>query len=299
MINLQIYDDEHTGRWGEQLFMAGRKVGFNCKLFTVLPQNFGEKQYIFAHIHNNQKWRTKEKEMLAHLGEMDNTVLIPDNRFATWYDDKIEQAKEFADWMPQTWIITKGLSDKQLDMFNQSYAYPLICKKPDGSGSKYVTLVHHYAGLQEAVKQGYTIVQTFLTDNKYDYRVCSVGDYVYVLKRYNRPDVPFASGSGLWEAINDKNKNAETDIVMGTAMQFFAQYRLPWCGIDLVYDKASDKWAILEVTIGWKMKAYYDCQLYRNDITYRQVRPIEKGAKLYGYHIWDVLCQEIAIGAFG
>ena len=83
-----------------------------------------------------------------------------------------------------------------------------------------------------------------------------------LLKRYNREDVPFASGfRALLNQLTELD--AESWMVLVFARNFFNRFGMEWGGIDVVIDRKCDPCTetlfMLETTIGWKQSAYADC----------------------------------------
>lgn len=250
--------------------------------------------YAFMRLAQDQKER--EADLLAYANTLDrNFTMIPEPETALCYEDKWEQVKLYRNWMPDT-VLADGP-----DVDVPVSGYPFISKSKTGSASRNVRLIrdenearaeiecafsnlgiggHHHLG--ERMQRGYLIWQEFLPDNDYDYRVCAVGSQRMMLKRWNKPGTPFASGSGVNEPVTELTGDAAD--AMDFANEFFAARNLNWCGIDLVYDRARGQWRLLETTLGWKQSAYDDCVFW----------PSERKGK----EIWSVLLDEIETGAF-
>lgn len=238
----------------------------------------------------------QEKEILMKLSQA-GFVTIPSVEDSEAYEDKLLQSRLYRKWMPRTLISTNRA---EAESFVGTLPYPFISKSRTGSASCNVRLVKSAAearkeiaqafgpiGLRvphklgEHIQKGYIIWQEFCLDNPYDYRVCRIGNDTMMLRRYNRDDVPFASGSGKTEPV--KILDGETLDVFTFADQFFTATGTKWCGIDVV--KARGGWKLLETTIGWSQKAYADCVFFESG------RP--------GADIWELTADQLERGVFG
>ena len=247
-----------------------------------------------------QKKDRREKELPEIIkAEKKGARLIPDFALLLEYESKIEQSKRYKGWMPETYYITeKARAEQKIHWLG----YPFVSKSSTGSASKNVRLIKNeeearqeieYAfggglsaphGLGERNQKGYLIWQRFVPDNGYDYRACIVGDKIMLLKRYNREDVPFASGSGLVEPITELNE--ESWMVLGFARNFFTRFGMEWAGIDIVIDRkiCAETIFMLETTIGWKQSAYSDCVFFDS-------KNKDSGKK--GADIWEVFVEHL------
>jgi hypothetical protein len=78
------------------------------------------------------------------------------------------------------------------------------------------------------------IIQRYIRDLKYDYKVLIFSDKFYVLKRLTRESDFKASGSGLWVREFDSD---EIQIVLSAADTFRKSYRSPIYSLDIVVEQ--------------------------------------------------------------
>jgi glutathione synthase/RimK-type ligase-like ATP-grasp enzyme len=285
------------GKWGLALKTEAINRGWNAR-FVDSPEDIKNNDAVlFARVAQDYKKRECEIPIIKKAAEI-GTIMIPDINLLLEYESKILQAQRYKEWMPETDYITYAY-DAALRL--GKYGYPFVSKSSTGSASCNVRLVHNEAqavkeiieafsenGIQaghklgEKSQKGYLLWQKLLSGNTYDYRACIVGDKVMLLRRGNRKDVPFASGSGITEPI--KKLNNETAEVLEFAFRFFQDFNMEWCGIDIVKDPETQEWRMLETTIGWKQSAYSDCVFFDRD---------GNDTGTCGKDIWKVFCDYI------
>lgn len=293
-MNLWCLDD--AGGWGRALQSKALARGWNARLFSSCVDVDEHDGYAFMRLNQTPPRINHEKATAEGLNATP-LVLIPDITQLRLYDDKLQQALTFSKWMPPTLVFRALDNAERLAAFAvDCLGLPFISKTSEGSASHNVRLIKTRTDAAgEAVaafgpgiparytrQEGYLLWQRFLPGNAYDYRVIAVGRQRLILRRYNRDDLPFASGSGRCEPV--VALDVETEHVLETANRFFADAKTNWCGIDLVRDPDSLEWKLLEVTLGWKLSAYAPCKFF--------------GTPFTGADIWRVLCDEIEAGAF-
>lgn len=283
------------GQWGAQLCVAAAARGWRTQLFDS-AQQVAEADYGFFRIHQHPTHRTESDKVQAYELIMRGVKPIPDYEQIRLYDDKLAQSG----WEPMRRFMPRTLVARSIDealRAASSLTFPIISKSAAGSASAEMRLLKNGADLEReltaafgagirnryATQQGYVIFQQFLERNAYDYRVCAIGRQRMMLRRLNRDDRPFASGSGKCVPITELD--AETGEVLDVADEFFRAVHTSWCGIDLVKDPETGWWRVLEVTLAWTQKAYAECAFFGTD---------RKGAE-----IWSVLLDEIEAGVFG
>lgn len=288
-----------AGGWGQALVNEAKKQGLSAELVESADK-VNHDDLFFARIAQKKDRREKELPEII-MAKKKGARLIPDFMLLSEYESKIEQSKRYKGWMPDTYYITeKEEAEKKIG----ALGYPFVSKASTGSASKNVRLIKNEEqarkeidaafgsglsaphGLGERNQRGYLLWQRFVPDNGYDYRACIVGDKIMLLKRYNREDVPFASGSGLVEQITELD--AESWMVLVFARNFFNKFSMEWAGIDVVIDRRYDPCAetlfMLETTIGWKQSAYADCVFFDSD---------NKDSGKKGADIWKVFVDYI------
>lgn len=286
-----------SGKWGLALKTEAINRGWKSRLINSTEDMINSDAVFFARVAQNIVQREREIPIIKKAADI-GAIMIPDIDLLLEYESKILQTQRYKEWMPRThYLKNTGDAIKALD----EYSYPFVSKSSTGSASINVRLIqnkdHALAEIKTAFsdgglvtshklgeksQKGYLLWQELLKENVYDYRACIIGDKVMLLRRWNRPEVPFASGSGITEPITKLNE--ETAEVLDFAFRFFKNYDMEWCGIDIVKDPETQEWRMLETTIGWKQSAYSDCVFFdragNNTVT-------------CGKDIWKVFCDYI------
>jgi glutathione synthase/RimK-type ligase-like ATP-grasp enzyme len=292
-MRLLCLDDR--GHWGRDLAAVAHARGWEAHLFEA-GEPLRPADYAFMRINQGGERMEREKRAMWRIAQL-GVRTIPELNHGLLYENKVGQAHAFRDWMPPTRVLTDVAAAEGAI---GELGYPFISKARDGSASRNVRLIEsedqarqeiqlafgsglptpHRLGT--GIQKGYLIWQQFMGGNAYDYRVIAVGRQRLLLRRHNRPDIPFASGSGLCEPITALD--VETAAVLQAANEFFAAAHTNWCGIDLVRAPDSGRWYVLETTLGWMLKAYLPCAFI--------------GTRWTGADIWNVLLDEIEAGVF-
>jgi hypothetical protein len=286
--------------WGKGLLKAARARGHEALMFDMASMpDYG---VAFMHMHHHVNIRKMHKRMMQQLSLNGELNLIPNYRCAELYDDKLAQLRHLSKWMPKTEVFfNPGMARQFLE---REDALPIMSKTSEGAGSHNVRFLQTFIEASDEVRAafsdrgikcrygqkqaGYLMWQRFIPDNPYDLRVIAVGGKRLVLRRFNRSDErPMASGSGKLEAITKMTDEIASALDYSDA--FFKQENMPWCGIDLIWDKAKARWYILECTVGWTLSGYNDCAFFDGDRTTGKM----------GGDIWEVLVAEVEAGAFG
>jgi len=298
-MKIWCFDDAHF--WGKNLFDAAKVRGHEVTMFDdARKPDIG---HVFMHMHHHPMVRTFHKRSMATLALNPNLALIPDYRSSVLYDDKLEQARQLSKWLPRTRVFySKAPAWSWLE--NEA-KFPFISKSSEGSSSNNVRMINTLDDAREEIRlafssfgikchygliqRGYLLWQDFVPDNAYDVRIVAIGNKRMMMVRDNREDRPMASGSGRIHPIRSLNDaNPEVMNALAKAEVFFRAERFKWCGIDMVFDKANGKWLIIEVTVGWTMHSYNECEFIEN------FKPT--GRK--GSDVWNVLLDEMEKGSF-
>lgn len=277
--------------------------GTEARLFFELTDYMREGDYVFMRIPQWEPELSEGKKIALELANR-GCKLIPDLFTCMSYENKIMQSRAYWDWMPKTHVLAGPCSLGDSIVALNNLRLPFVSKSKEASASANVRLIHTP---EEAAKEfmavmkgdgldvkigkgrlgkqkGYLIWQRFCVDNECDYRAVITGRHIMLLRRFNKPGTPFASGSGHNEPVKEID-SLSLRRVLGTARAFFDRFDLKWNGIDLVYDPVYDEWKVLETTLGWSQAAYKDCVYFGTD--YR------------GEDIFTVLMDEIEQGVFG
>ncbi len=302
MTKLWCLDD--AGGWGRQLAQEASARGWKARMFSSPTDVAGiaRGDFAFMRIAQDARRGAAEKELAKFLATR-GVRLIPSLREILLYEDKAEQAIEYAQWMPDTAYVKSRMT---AEYALQQMQFPFLSKSRTGSASRNVRMVNTLqdarreidaafgegiAGahkLGEAVQRGYLLWQDFLTGNAYDYRIVRTGRHMMALKRFNKPGTPFASGSGINSPAPD---GGELLNVLRFADSFFSSIGSIWCGIDVVHDNRRGVWRVLETTLGWTASAYAQCRYYLTTPTGIPVASPYRGAE-----VWRLLCDEIEKG---
>ncbi len=241
-------------------------------MFGSVKDLDGEHGYVFVHMHHHPERRARDKLIVRDLGDRPEFKVIPDARSARLYDNKRQQAKELARWLPRTWVFKDA--QKARAFLKKRPPMPLVSKASVGSGSHNVRLIEDgAAGLREIKRalredspgialryderqRGYLIWQEFCPGNLFDYRVIVIGrDQRMILRRHNRDDRPMASGSGRLERVSFPDADASSALEF--ANEVAANEGFLWAGLDIVREAPGGRWRLLETTVSWTLPAYY------------------------------------------
>jgi glutathione synthase/RimK-type ligase-like ATP-grasp enzyme len=287
-MNLWVYRD--FSDWHTRLAPLALSRGHDVEVFS--EANEPDEGTVFARIHHYPQVRERDKAVMAALALKPALHLVPGARAAVLYDDKAEQARQLARWMPQTAIVDR-LEDAPAALAR--LGLPLMSKTSEGAGSHNVRFVTTRkqamleatsafgAGMpvyMDQVQCGYLLWQKFMQRNAYDFRVIAIGRERLILRRGNRKDRPMASGSGREMPISWPDREASE--VLDFANSFFAEERMTFCGIDVVRDHEASRWVLLECTTGWPIGKMH---LH----TFVSGRP--------GSEYWKIVMDELEAGA--
>lgn len=293
---LWAFNDAHN--WGVALYAVAKDRGYDAHLFDDPKEP--DEGLMMMHMHHHPSVRNHHKRHMQAMAVNPNLKLVPDYRQAMLYDDKLEQHRSFARWMPRTYVLTSPMAANKF-LNKGDLKFPFVSKTSEGAGSNNVRFIRSMTMARDEVKfafsdigirckygqdqRSYVLWQEFLDGNAGDWRIIAIGDQRLILKRTNRPDRPFASGSGISEPI--KKLDEEAASALAFANKFFSEERTTWCGIDLVKDMRTGEWKLLETTVGWTMPGYVDCTFFTKD---------GKPTKRDGKDIWHVFLDEYEAG---
>jgi len=271
-IIIYAYDD--TASWGNRLVGAALKNGMKAKLFNSSEEVPNEENVVvFLRMRNTLKTREKNKSLAEEIAKKDRALMIPRLHECRLYDNKLAQLNLFKKWMPKTWHTT---SSRQAQSILSEIECPFVSKSSEGSSSKNVRLIENEAAARKEIKsafsgqgilmhygqrqKGYLLWQKFVRGNVNDWRVGIIAKkYAFVSKRYNRPDVPFASGSGKIENVDSLNNESRN--ILDYSLQFAREFNLTFAALDIVLEgKLAPR--ILEVSSGWIHEAFSGSVVY-------------------------------------
>jgi len=298
-LSVWAYDDPQG--WGKRLHEACGGRGISCRMFEAAVEP--DRGYAFVHMHHHPNLRRLHKKLMQNLSVNNGLTLIPDYRSSVLYDDKLEQARHLARWMPPTKAFFTPMAAKGY-LNNDEPAYPFLSKSAEGASSNNVRMINSYQEAMAEVRAafsdrgipmhydlaqlGYLLWQRFIPENDHDVRVVGIGRQRLVLRRFNRTDRPMASGSRNFQSVVDADDEVRS--ALDYSDRFFEVERMKWAAVDMVRDET--RWYILETTVGWTMGGYVDCAFFaRTDGEWKPTGKVGRDA-------WAVLVNEIEQGTF-
>lgn len=298
-MKLWCFNDKQS-RWGRMLFLEARKHGIDAELFGH-PRQVTEPGFMFYRMEQDNV--AKQRTHALVILDEDGVIGIQKRGDIHDYENKVLQAIKYRGWLPETHFINQ---EKNAKWAATELGFPLISKSRSGSGSDSVRILPDMAtALSEAhvvfngglrsgreKQDGYLLWQKFLPGNDCVYRVVRIGNWYWMLRVFNRPDIPLASGSGKFEPVLP-DTSVKMD-VLSTAVKFFNAADTKWCGIDLIYDHAGAEWKVLETTLAWDLHspgANVDCIVFDKD-------GVQPTAGWTGANQFEILIHELEAGVF-
>lgn len=304
-MSVYIYKDPQL--WYEKLYSSLEELDVHSTIFLREEEisDNDEHPVVFIHMtHYSLDLRRQNKELVEKLVTRENLTLIPSIEECRLFDNKIFQFKTFEVWMPETWYVSSF--GEGIKIAN-SIDFPIISKSSKGAGSSNVRFLKNR---KEAIKEvqdvfkgdgivcwlkdrqkDYLLWQEFLPDNPNDWRVILFAKkYAMLLKRNNRPDVPFASGSGNIEPI-EKIDNSKWVVALDYTKKFADTFDFRFLAVDVLFDK-SKRPVILETSTGWTFAPYAPCRIFEF---------VQDGwlpTSYTGADMFDLIAKLIADGAF-
>lgn len=220
----------------------------------------------FARVVTFEPWRGRGLSFLRNAVAL-GVPTLPEPVNLGWYDDKVAQAPLLGAWLPETVIVRPGDPMPEMD-------YPFISKASTGAASRNVRLIRSEAEarteyeaafgagipiLPNGIQKGYLYWQRFIPGNDGDIRVIVMGDEMFGIRRGNRDDGPFASGSGRVEIIHEID-DTNTLQAFRMANEISRHLGTRWQGYDFVFE--GDKCFCLEATCSWTDSGYIGCPTF-------------------------------------
>lgn len=292
--------NDKQSHWGQQLFIEARKRGIDVDLFGH-PRQITGPGFMFYRMEQDSV--ATQRTHALHILDLPGVIGIQKRGDILDYENKVYQAKKYTAWFPETYFVNQ---ERNAEWTALELGFPFVSKSRSGSGSDSVRIIPDMdAALGEAkaifggglqfgreVQDGYLLWQKFLPGNDYAYRVVRIGRWYWMLRVFNRPDSPLASGSGKFESVLPMTP--EELEVLKKAIQFFNAADTKWCGIDLIRDYDMGEWRVLETTLAWNLHsrgANVDCLFFDRYATL----PIPEWT---GAHQFEVLLHELERGVF-
>lgn len=287
---MKVWCFDDADGWGKGLFLAARNAGHAPILFDDPMQP--DEGVAFVHMHHHPIIRNEHKRMMQKLSLQPGLMLLPGLRGAEFYDDKIQQARHLAKWMPRTRVFhSPSIARSYLETQNP---FPFYSKAAEGTNSYNIRYHTEYEAAKEEIRVafsdrgvkcryghkqiGYLMWQEAIPHEGYSYRIVGVGKSRLVLKRYE---------TGKNEAINYVNEEIASALAL--ADKFFEREGLPWCAVDIIRHKETGRWYVLECSVGWPMESLANCKFIEgNEVMKERAEAI-----------WATLIREIDKGNMG
>jgi len=265
---LYFYDDPQ--RWGRMLLFAAKQMGHSAAHLFQRTDPVPAGARAFVRIATNHDMQKRARKLIKRLTQ-ENVRVFPPADIAPLYDNKLKQYEILKPYLPQTFIF-----HEHSDVLPQlrSLPYPLVSKTAFGSGSKNVRMLSHRKQAEREAQQvflegglecttgkqhGYVYWQEFLPGNYSDIRVIQIGARMMLLRRFNRVEVPFASGSGNFEpiaAIDNREWQA-----MQLTLQLSEELSAPFLATDIIFTREGQI-KLLEISFAWTAEGYIDCPFF-------------------------------------
>ncbi len=298
-MKIWCFDDKQS-RWGRMLFIEARKRGIDAELFGH-PRQVTGPGFMFYRMEQSEV--AKQRKHALVILDIDGVIGIQKRESIMEYENKVYQAKKYSAWFPETYFVNQ---EKNARWTALELGFPFISKSRSGSGSDSVRIIPDMtAAFNEAyavfnggltfgreVQDGYLLWQKFLPDNPCAYRVVRVGEWYWMLRVFNRPDAPLASGSGKFEPAVPVCRAERA--IFNTAVKFFDAADTKWCGVDLIRDNGEGEWKVLETTLAWNLHspgANVDCPVFNRD-------GVQTTAGWTGAHQFEILINQLERGVF-
>lgn len=271
------YEDAHY--WGSSVLEEGARRGWEMRLFDSARQP--DSGVVFMHMHAHPAVRNHHKRIMQHLATIPTLKLWPEYTAAMLYDDKLEQLRRMAKYMPATQLFRTPLAAR--DYVDSQPVLPIMSKSSEGPG---VRMLRTYDDCLREIKlafsdlglrnrhglrsHGYLYWQTHVGVTDSVMRVVCIGDQRLFLKRGPRV----------------RNERELTPIVQMTdeavgalalSDRICKDMAFNMVGLDLIED--AGVWRLLKIIVGWNARKYNDCTF------------IPDGRN--GTKVWEVICDQI------
>lgn len=223
----------------------------------------------FARLVTFEPWRERGLEFLRGAA-VRGVATLPEPANLHWYDDKLAQVALLSKWLPETVVVRGGEP-----MPDPPGGFPFVSKASTGAASRNVRLIRTEAEARaeyeaailgggiplkpSGVQKGYLYWQRFIPENDGDVRVIVIGDESFGIRRGNRDDAPFASGSGRIEVIREISDD-HTVKAFRMADEISEHLGTRWQAYDFVFD--GDRCYCLEAACSWTDSGYVGCPTF-------------------------------------
>ena len=288
---MKVWCFDDANGWGQGLYLAAREAKHDPIMFD--DPNIPDEGMAFYHMHHHPMVRKLHKRAMQKLSLQRDLLLIPGLRSAELFDDKVEQARHFAKWMPRTRLFfSPSVARTYIEVDNP---FPFYSKAAEGTSGYNVRKVESYEAAKLEIKFafsdrglkarygqkqiGYLMWQEAVPNDGYTFRVFGIGRKRLVLKRYE--------DDRKAEPVN--HVNDEVAAVLAFADRFFEREGMVWGAVDIIRDNVTGRFYVLETTVGWAMESIAHCRFIDCETVTGQGTA----------DIWKVLMVELANGRLG
>lgn len=296
------YDDVHE--WGAGLANALRAGPYKHELIAQVFNDARQPDtgFVMWHMHHHPSVRHVHKRAMQHMSMNPKLTLWPSYQTSILFDDKLEQARQLARFMPPTQAF---FTPKTARNYLDNVTYPFVSKALDGVSSANVRIIEGYKQASEEIKyafsdrgircrnsqaqRGYLLWQEMIPDCDYDIRVMVVGGQRLMLKRFNKA----LDASGVrTEPCAPEHFRVLDPVLMGALKA--AEPVIQACHMnlglmDFLYDEKQGRYYLLEVTASWSMHGFNDCYFVNavGEVVTQKDQPVK------GQRLWEVVASEM------
>ena len=305
-VNLYVYVDDRNGKAG-LLTAAARNRGIPSHMVRDASQVVDSKNSFLYFFIDHLTYRDRDKEKAEEFAKLENINMAPSIGELRVYDDKGAQQIQYAEVMPPALYST---DEKEARKYAREATYPFISKAIEGAHSSNVRLIRNQAQALNEIEaifseegrgrhdkhspgltqQGYVLWQKFMPDNPNDWRMIMLGGkYAMIIHRQNRPDLPFASGSGLTTPENDLNQKIVSMLDWGR--EFAINNAIKVLAGDVILGERGE-FILVETSTSWPTKQH------QGNIVFVHDGKSWKTSDYNGTMVFDLKADMISKGEF-
>lgn len=282
-MRLWCFDDAHN--WGSHLCRAAQEIGADARLFSDPREPTDGAVYV--NMHHQPQVRSTFKNMMKIMAVRPELRLVPSYRASVLFDDRLEQFRQLARWMPRCQHFYTPFSARR--WLESEPRYPFMSRSSEGLSSNTSRLIttpdeaqleirHAFSdigirGRHQITQRGYLIWHDFVGTFDRFVRVARVGSQYLVASRARRD--------------SDCSVDSDTEqraIVF--AVEFFERENLRWGVIDI--SAFAGRWMVVEFSVRWQLHEFLGCRF------------LDRNGRETGNRsddLWRVAAAEITTGA--
>ena len=305
-VNLYVYVDDRNGKAG-LLASAARHRGIPAHMVREASQVVDAKNSFVYFFIDHLTYRDRDKIKAEEFAKLKNVNMAPSIGELRVYDDKGAQQLEYNEVMPPALYSS---NEKEARKYARETTYPFISKAIEGAHSSNVRLIRNQAQAINEIEaifskegrgrhdkhspgltqQGYVLWQKFMPDNPNDWRMIMLGGkYAMIIHRQNRPDLPFASGSGLTTPENNLNEKIVSMLEWGR--EFVLNNGIRVLAGDVILGEEGE-FILVETSTSWPTKQHQGNVVFVHD------GESWKSSDYDGTMIFDLKADMISKGEF-